>query len=73
MHAPQGMWGIAGAVLAGLLLGALFLAFGSIVVAIVAHYVVNTAQIAQLVRARAAAAHRVPHSAQGGDHPLDGA
>lgn len=58
MHAPQGLWGVAGALLAGLLLGVLFLAFGSLVVVIAAHYVANTAQIGQLVRAREADARR---------------
>lgn len=71
MHAPQGLWGIAGASLAGLVLGALFLAFGSIVAAIVAHYVANTAQIHQLMRARQAAAVIGANDDRGRDHPLD--
>jgi membrane protease YdiL (CAAX protease family) len=51
MHAPQGRWGIAGACLAGLILGSLFLAFGSIVTPLVAHYLANAVQIDQATRA----------------------
>lgn len=52
MHAPQGKWGIAGACIAGLILGSLFLAFGSIVTPLVAHYIANAVQIDQAVRVR---------------------
>ena len=45
MHSPQGLWGIAGASLAGILLGLLFFQAGSILLPIVAHYVANLVQI----------------------------
>lgn len=45
MHSPQGWWGMAGATLAGLILGALFLWAGGLLMPIVAHYVTNMAQI----------------------------
>jgi membrane protease YdiL (CAAX protease family) len=50
MHAPQGAWGVTGACIAGLVLGSLFLAFGSIIAPIVAHYVANVVQINQATR-----------------------
>ena len=52
LHLPQGAWGIAGAALAGALLGALFLVSGSILAPAAAHYVTNMAQIVQAKRDR---------------------
>lgn len=46
MHGPQGVWGMAGAALAGLLFGLLFLSAGSLLLPVVAHYVANLAQLA---------------------------
>ena len=45
MHSPQGMWGMAGSALAGLMLGVLFFQAGSILLPLVAHYVANMVQI----------------------------
>lgn len=45
MHSPQGIWGMAGAMMAGIMLGALFFQAGSILLPLVAHYVANMAQI----------------------------
>jgi membrane protease YdiL (CAAX protease family) len=45
MHSPQGLWGMGGAGLAGLLLGLLFFWAGSLVLPLVAHYVTNMVQI----------------------------
>ena len=45
MHSPQGLWGIVGASLAGIMLGVLFFQAGSILMPIVAHFIANMAQI----------------------------
>lgn len=45
MHSPQGMWGVVGAALAGILFGALFLWYGTVAIPIMAHYVTNILQI----------------------------
>jgi membrane protease YdiL (CAAX protease family) len=45
LHWPQGGWGVVGASLAALLLGALFLITGSIWVPLAAHYTMNVAQL----------------------------
>ena len=45
LHSPQGAWGMAGAGLAGILFGLLFLWQGSLILPVVAHYVANLAQI----------------------------
>jgi membrane protease YdiL (CAAX protease family) len=50
LHSPQGWWGMTGAGLAGLLLGALFVAQGSLLWPIVVHYVTNSLQIMQAMR-----------------------
>ncbi len=50
LHAPQGLWGMAGAGAAGLLLGILFVWQGSILLPIAAHYVTNGLQIIQAMR-----------------------
>jgi len=50
LHAPQGLWGMIGAGVAGLLLGSLFVGQGSILLPIVAHYVTNALQIGQAMR-----------------------
>lgn len=51
MHSPQGMWGMLGATLAGIVLGVLFFQAGSILMPLVAHYVANMLQI-YLAKAR---------------------
>ena len=45
MHSPQGVWGMAGATAAGVLFGALFLAAGSLVLPLAAHYATNLVQL----------------------------
>lgn len=45
MHSPQGVWGMMGAGLAGILFGLLFVWFGTLFIPIVAHYVANIVQI----------------------------
>lgn len=52
LHSPQGVWGMLGAGLAGLLLGVLFVYQGSLLLPVVAHYVTNCLQIAQAMRLR---------------------
>jgi membrane protease YdiL (CAAX protease family) len=54
MHSPQGIWGMAGAGLAGMLLGLLFLAVGSLLLPFVAHYVTNMLQVWLAMRLRRA-------------------
>jgi membrane protease YdiL (CAAX protease family) len=51
MHSAQGAWGMAGAGLAGLLFGVLFVATGSLLLPVVAHWVADVAQVAALPRA----------------------
>lgn len=46
MHSPQGTVGVAGAALAGVIFGVLFLWAGSLLLPLVAHYVTNVVQIA---------------------------
>jgi membrane protease YdiL (CAAX protease family) len=50
LHSPQGLWGMIGAGLAGLLLGVLFLYSGSLLLPLVAHYVTNSIQVVQAMR-----------------------
>jgi membrane protease YdiL (CAAX protease family) len=50
LHWPQGGWGVTGASLAALLLGALFLITGSFWVPLAAHYTMNVAQLALAAR-----------------------
>ncbi len=45
LHWPQGGWGVAGATLAGIAFGLLFLATGNIWAPLAAHYVMNVVQI----------------------------
>jgi membrane protease YdiL (CAAX protease family) len=52
MHSPQGIWGMSGAALAGMLFGGLFLWYGTIVTPIVAHYITNLLQIGMAMRLR---------------------
>lgn len=49
VHSPQGVWGMAGAGLAGIIFGLLFTTTESLVAPIVAHYVANSVQIALAV------------------------
>lgn len=50
LHAPQGLWGMLGAGLGGLVLSILFVVQGSILLPIVAHYVTNCLQVMQAMR-----------------------
>lgn len=50
LHSPQGLWGMAGAGLAGLLFGGIFLWQGSLLTPLAAHYVTNAFQIVQAMR-----------------------
>jgi membrane protease YdiL (CAAX protease family) len=50
LHWPQGGWGVTGASLAALLLGALFLITGSIWAPLAAHYTMNVVQLALAAR-----------------------
>lgn len=50
LHAPQGVWGMLGAGLGGLLLSILFVGQGSILLPLVAHYVTNCLQVIQAMR-----------------------
>ena len=52
MHVLQGIWGMVGATLAGILFGLLFIQQGSLVLPLVAHYVANVLQIGQAMRLR---------------------
>lgn len=45
LHSPQGLWGMAGAGMAGIALGGLFLWRGTLLTPLVAHYVANMVQI----------------------------
>ena len=55
LHSPQGIWGMAGAGLAGVIFGLLFLATNSLVAPLVAHYVANSVQIGLAMRVSRAA------------------
>ncbi len=48
LHSPQGLWGMAGASLAGILFGWLFVAQESILLPWVAHYTANLVQIGMM-------------------------
>jgi membrane protease YdiL (CAAX protease family) len=50
LHWPQGGWGVAGTVLAAIMLSLLFLVTGSIWSPLAAHYVMNLVQVAVAVR-----------------------
>lgn len=50
LHAPQGLWGMLGAGLGGLVLSLLFVVQGSILLPIVAHYITNCLQVIQAMR-----------------------
>ncbi len=50
LHNPQGMWGMIGAGLGGVIFGVLFLWQGSLLAPLVAHYVANAVQIALVWR-----------------------
>ncbi len=52
LHSPQGVWGMIGAGVAGVLFGLLFFQAGSIVLPLVAHYVTNMLQIGLTMRHR---------------------
>ena len=53
LHSPQGTWGMAGAALAGVILGALFLLAGSLLLPSIAHYMANMIQVSVAYRERA--------------------
>ncbi|MBK8047705.1 MAG: CPBP family intramembrane metalloprotease [Anaerolineales bacterium] len=48
LHTPQGIWGVAGAGIAGLVFGVLFLVAGSLLLPVVAHYATNLFQLSWL-------------------------
>jgi membrane protease YdiL (CAAX protease family) len=50
LHGPQGIWGMIGAGLAGLLFGLIFLGQASLLTPVAAHYVTNAFQIVQARR-----------------------
>jgi membrane protease YdiL (CAAX protease family) len=50
LHSPQGMWGMVGAGLGGLVLSLLFVMQGSLLLPLVAHYVTNVVQVIQAMR-----------------------
>ena len=50
LHSPQGLWGMVGAGLAGLIFGLLFIWQGSLLTPLIAHYITNTIQIIQAGR-----------------------
>lgn len=52
MHSPQGLLGMVGSGLAGVLFGVLFLRTGSLVLPLTAHYVVNMAQVGMAMRTK---------------------
>lgn len=56
LHAPQGLWGMVGAGMGGLLLSLLFVMQGSLLLPLVAHYVTNALQVIQAMRLRYAEA-----------------
>lgn len=49
-HSPQGIWGMTGAGLGGVVFGVLFLWQGSLLAPVVAHYVANAVQIGVAMR-----------------------
>lgn len=51
LHQPQGIWGMIGAGFAGLILGYLFMASGTLVLPVVTHYITNIVQVIQAMRA----------------------
>ena len=52
LHSPQGAWGMTGAALAGIILGALFLFAGSLLLPCAAHYTANMIQVSVAYRGR---------------------
>jgi membrane protease YdiL (CAAX protease family) len=50
LHSPQGLWGVIGATLAGLLFGWLFLQQRTLLTPLIAHYVTNLVQVVQAMR-----------------------
>ncbi|CAN5421628.1 hypothetical protein BH10CHL1_BH10CHL1_37740 [soil metagenome] len=52
MHVLQGIWGVIGATLAGILFGLLFIHQGSLLTPLIAHYMANVLQIGQAMRLR---------------------
>jgi membrane protease YdiL (CAAX protease family) len=52
LHSPQGAWGMTGAALAGIVLGALFLLGGSLLLPSIAHYTANMIQVSVAYRKR---------------------
>ncbi len=54
VHSPQGVWGMAGGGLAGVIFGLLFMTTGSLVAPLVAHYVANSVQIGLATQSRPA-------------------
>jgi membrane protease YdiL (CAAX protease family) len=50
LHSPQGVWGMAGATLAGAVLGWLFLSLDGLAAPLVAHYTTNLIQVTQAMQ-----------------------
>ncbi len=50
LHSPQGVWGMAGAGLAGVIFGLLFVMTDSLIAPLVAHYTANSVQIGLAMR-----------------------
>jgi membrane protease YdiL (CAAX protease family) len=50
LHSPQGVWGMAGATMAGVVLGWLFLSLDGLAAPLVAHYITNIIQVVQAMR-----------------------
>ena len=62
LHSPQGAWGMAGAGLAGIVFGLLFVQTGSLVAPLAAHYVAKSVQIGIATREQS-------HPPSGNNHP----
>ncbi|RME63439.1 MAG: CPBP family intramembrane metalloprotease, partial [Caldilineae bacterium] len=60
LHSPQGLWGMVGAGLAGLIFGLLFLWQGGLLAPFVAHYLANVVQVGLAMRTNFQSAHRLP-------------
>ena len=56
LHSPQGIWGMVGASMGGLVLSLLFVMQGSLLLPLAAHYVINVLQVIQAMRLRYAEA-----------------
>ncbi len=62
LHLPQGEWGVTGVILVGLLLGGLFLWRQSLLVVVIAHWLMNVMQLVLDAWSRAGEAPKPPDS-----------